>query len=141
MKLEASDSPAGLTEAEQIDAMVALAEGWKGPTLARLRDCIRRADPGILEEVKWRKPSRPMGVPVWSCNGIVCVADILKSAVRLTFPKGAALDDPCGIFNTRLDSRSVRAVDFREEDEVREAALAALVREAVRLNASGARRR
>jgi hypothetical protein len=94
MKLEAGDSPAGLTEPEQIDAMVALAEGWKGPTLARLRDCIRRADPGILEEVKWRKPSRPMGVPVWSRNGIVCVADILKSAVRLTFPKGAALDGP-----------------------------------------------
>ncbi len=136
MKLETGDSQAALTEAEQIDAIVAQAEGWKGLALTRLRDCIRRADPGIQEEVKWRKPSRPMGVPVWSRDGIVCVADVLKSAVRLTFPKGAAVDDPSGIFNTRLDSRTVRAVDFREGDEVNEAALAALVRDAVRLNTS-----
>lgn len=141
MEHETGDSRAGLTAAEQIDAMVAQAEGWKGPALARLRDCIRRADPGIQEEVKWRKPSRPMGVPVWSRDGIVCVADILKSAIRLTFAKGAALDDPSGIFNTRLDSRTVRAVDFREADEVNEAALAALVREAVRLNVSSGKRR
>ncbi len=141
MKHESGDSQAALTAAEQIDAMVAQAEGWKSPTLARLRDCIRRADPGIQEDVKWRKPSRPMGVPVWSRDGIVCVADILKSAVRLTFPKGAAVDDPSGIFNTRLDSRTVRAVDFRDDDEVNEAALAALVRDAVRLNASSRGRR
>ncbi|MHB1522705.1 MAG: DUF1801 domain-containing protein [Candidatus Dormibacteria bacterium] len=140
MKLETGDSQAALTEAEQIDAIVAQAEGRKGPALTRLRDCIRRADPGIQEEVKWRKPSRPMGVPVWSRDGIVCVADVLKSAVRLTFPKGAAVDDPSGIFNTRLDSRTVRAVDFREGDEVNEAALAALVRDAVRLNTSSRRR-
>ena len=129
-----------LTESEQIDAIVAQAEGWKGPTLARLRSCILRADPGIREEVKWRKPSRPMGVPVWSYQGIVCVADILKGAVRLTFPKGAAVDDPSGVFNTRMDSLTVRAVDFREDDEVHEAALAALVREAARLNASSRRK-
>jgi hypothetical protein len=141
MNRQAGDLQGVLTEAEQIDAMVARAEGWKGKTLARLRGCIRLADPGIQEEVKWRKPSRPMGVPVWSRGGIVCVADILKSAVRLTFPKGAGLDDPSHIFNTRLDSRSVRAVDFRENDEINEAALAALVREAVMLNAAGRKER
>ncbi len=140
MKEAAGNLHEDLTEAEQIDAIVAQAEGWKSPTLARLRSCIRRADPGIQEEVKWRKPSRPMGVPVWSHQGIVCVADILKGAVRLTFPKGAAVDDPSGIFNTRLDSRTVRAVDFRQDDEVNEAALADLVREAARLNASSRRK-
>jgi hypothetical protein len=141
MNREAAGSQGDLTESEQIDAIVAQAGGWKGPTLALLRDCIRLADPGIQEEVKWRKPSRPTGVPVWSRDGIVCVADVLKSAVRLTFPKGAWLEDPGGIFNTRMDSRTVRAVDFREGDEVNEPALAALVREAVTLNAQSRKKR
>jgi len=102
------------------------------------RDCvlINQAAPAVVEEVKWKKPSRPEGVPVWSCGGIVCVADTLKTAVRLTFPRGAQLDDPKQLFNTRLESKTVRAIDFREGEEVDESTLTALVAEAVLLNTS-----
>jgi hypothetical protein len=97
---------------------------------------IKNADPGVVEEVKWKKPSRPSGVPVWSQDGILCVADTLKNAVRLTFPKGAQMKDPKKLFNTRLDSKTVRAIDFHEGDIVNEAALKALVLDAVRVNVS-----
>jgi hypothetical protein len=83
-----------------------------------------KPDPGVLEEVKWKKPSRPEGVPVWSQNGILCVCDTLKNSVRLTFPKGAQINDPKELFNARLDSKTVRAVDFFEGVTVDEAALA-----------------
>ncbi len=119
---------------EQIDAIVAKSGDWRGEKLAQLRAVINRAAPGIVEEVKWKKPSRPEGVPVWSHGGILCVADTLKNAVRLTFPKGARIDDPTGLFNTRLDSKTVRAVDFREGETVDEPALQSLIREAIRLN-------
>jgi hypothetical protein len=95
----------------------------------------------MVEEVKWKKPSKPSGVPVWSHDGILCVADTLKNAVRLTFPKGAKIRDPKKLFNTRLDSKTVRAIDFREGDTVDEAALKALILEAVRLNRPKARER
>lgn len=95
----------------------------------------------MVEEVKWKKPSRPEGVPVWSHGGILCVADTLKNAVRLTFPKGAQLQDPKRLFNARLDSNSVRAIDFREGDAIDEAALRALILEAGELNASKGRER
>ena len=98
-----------------------------------------QSDGGMVEEVKWKKPSNPMGVPVWSHDGIVCIGEALKNAVRLTFPKGASLEDPKRLFNTRLDSNSVRAIDFRENDAVDEAALRALILEAVRVNTSKAR--
>jgi hypothetical protein len=120
----------------QIDAIIEKAGDWRGATLARLRALINQAAPAVVEEVKWKKPSRPEGVPVWSCGGIVCVADTLKSAVRLTFPKGAQLDDPKQLFNTRLESKTVRAIDFREGEEIDESTLAALVAEAVALNTS-----
>ena len=122
--------------AEQIDAIIEMPGDWRGEMLARLRDLIRKADPGVVEEVKWKKPSKPEGVPVWSRGGMLCVADTLKSAVRLTFPKGAQMKDPEGIFNTRLDSKAVRAVDFHEGDAIDEAALKALILEAARLNKS-----
>jgi hypothetical protein len=89
--------------------------------------------------VKWKKPSNPMGVPVWSHNGIICVGDTLKNAVRLTFPKGATMKDPKKLFNTRLDSSTVRAIDFHEGDNVDEAALKALILEAVKQNTSKVR--
>ena len=117
-----------------IDAMVKDARGWQGETLAALRKCIRAADPAITEEVKWRKPSNPDGVPVWSHDGIVCVGNLLKNAVRLTFPRGAKIPDPRNVFNTRRDSRTVRALDVHEGDVVEMAALRAIVRTAVRLN-------
>jgi hypothetical protein len=88
----------------------------------------------MAEDVKWKKPSRPEGVPVWSSGGIVCIGEMLKSAVRLTFPKGAQLKDPKQLFNARLDSKTVRAIDFRQGERVPEAALRALVLAGVRLN-------
>jgi hypothetical protein len=97
---------------------------------------IRKAHPAVVEEVKWKKPSNPMGVPVWSHDGIICIADTLKNAVRLTFPKGAQMKDPKKLFNTRLESNTVRAIDFREGDTVDEAALRELILDAVRVNIS-----
>src|SRR5204863_305339 len=92
--------------ADHVPTLPAMA-GWRGERLSQLRALIRGADPGVIEEVKWKKPSRPEGVPVWSHDGIVCIGEALKNAVRLTFPKGAQLRDPKGLFNTRLDSKTV----------------------------------
>ena len=97
---------------------------------------IKKADPAVVEEVKWKKPSKPEGVAVWSHDGILCVADILKNAVRLTFPKGAQIKDPKKIFNTRLDSKTVRAIDFYEEDAIDATALKRLILDAVKVNTS-----
>jgi hypothetical protein len=95
----------------------------------------------VVEEVKWKKPSNPMGVPVWSHDGIVCVGDVLKNAVRLTFPKGGLMKDPKKLFNARMESKTVRAIDSCEGDSVDEATLEALVLEGVRLNTSRRRER
>ncbi|MGW5240095.1 DUF1801 domain-containing protein [Monashia sp. NPDC004114] len=121
--------------AEEVDAIISKADDWRGELLSRVREVVLAADPAINEDVKWRKPSRPEGVPVWSADGIVCIGEMLKNAVRLTFPKGAQLKDPKQLFNARLDSKSVRAIDFREGERLPVAAVKALVREAVRLNA------
>lgn len=125
-----------LSASRQIDAIVKKTTGWRGETLGRLRSLIRDADPGLIEEVKWKKPSRPEGVAVWSHDGIVCIGETLKNAVRLTFPKGAQLKDPKGLFNTRLDSKSVRAIDFHEGDAINASALKALIVQGARLNRS-----
>jgi hypothetical protein len=117
-----------------IDAIISRSGDWRSETLSRLRGIVLNAGPAVVEEVKWRKPSRPEGVPVWSLGGIICIGEMLKKAVRLTFPKGAQLKDPQKLFNARLDSSSVRAIDFGEEEEVPEAALRALIIEAVALN-------
>jgi len=119
---------------EEIDAIIRESDDWRGEALSRLRGIVLGAGPAVVEEVKWKKPSRPEGVPVWSLDGIVCIGEMLKSAVRLTFPKGAKMKDPKKLFNARLNSGSVRAIDFREGEKVPEAALSALVREAVGLN-------
>src|ERR1700694_3475226 len=103
---------------QQIDDIVRRTAGWRRERLSQLRALIRGADPGVIEAVKWKKPSRPEGVPVWSHGGIVCVREALKNAVRLTFPKGAQLRHPKGLFNTRLDSKTVRAIDFHEGDAI-----------------------
>jgi hypothetical protein len=118
----------------QIDAIVRKTTGWRGERLGQLRALIRGADPRVIEEVKWKKPSRPEGVPVWSHDGIVCIGEALKNAVRLTFPKGAQLKDPKGLFNTRLDSKTVRAIDFHEGDTINASALKALIVRGARLN-------
>ncbi len=120
---------------QEVDAIIKNASDWRGEMLSRLRGIVLSADPGLVEEVKWKKPSRPEGVPVWSVGGIVCIGEMLKNAVRLTFPKGAQLIDPHTLFNARMTSGSVRAIDFAEGAPVPEAALKALVLEAVGLNA------
>jgi hypothetical protein len=120
---------------QEIDAIISNSVDWRGETLSRLRGIVLAAGPPVVEEVKWKKPSRPEGVPVWSLDGIVCIGEMLKNAVRLTFPKGAQLTDPKKLFNARLNSNSVRAIDFREGEDVPETALRALILEAVRLNA------
>jgi hypothetical protein len=124
--------------AQQINAIIKKYDDWRGEMLSRLRALIKQADPALVEEVKWKKPSRPEGVPVWSHDGILCFCDTLKNAVRLTFPKGAQMKDPQKLFNTRLDSKTVRAIDFHEGDTINEAALKALILEAVGLNKSKA---
>lgn len=126
--------PKDKSASQQIDDIVKKLGDWRGEKLSQLRAIIRGADPAAVEEVKWKKPSKPEGVPVWSHGKIVCVGDVLKSAVRLTFPKGARLNDAKKLFNARLDSNTVRAIDFHKDDSVDEAALMALVLEAVELN-------
>lgn len=118
-----------------IDAKIAKLGDWRGETLARLRRLIREADPGIVEEVKWRKPSNPLGVPVWSHDGIVCTGEIYKDKVKLTFARGASLKDPRHLFNSSLDGNARRAIDLREGERIDEKAFKALIRAAVAANA------
>ncbi len=136
MKANQNPSPNGPSPSEQIDIIISKSDDWRGKKLSQLRAIIKQADPGVVEEVKWKKPSNPLGVPVWSHEGILCMADTLKNAVRLTFPKGAQMNDPKKLFNTRLDSNTVRAIDFHEGDTVDVAALEALILEAMELNTS-----
>ncbi len=133
-KAKMSASTTVSSSSREIDAKIKAVGGWRGKTLADLRALIKRADPQIVEDVKWKKPSNPSGVPVWSHDGIVCIGEPLKNAVRLTFPKGALLEDSKRLFNARLVGDSVRAIDFHEGDPVDESALKALILGAVRIN-------
>ena len=124
-----------------IDAMLAGLGDWRGSALSRLRDLIRQADPDVVEELKWRKPTNPEGVPVWSDHGMICTGEVYKDHVKLTFANGASLDDPHGLFNASLGGSLRRAIDVREGDDIDEAAFTALVRAAVARNeASGSRK-
>jgi hypothetical protein len=125
---------------DAIDEKIRSLGEWRGAVLARLRRLIREADPDVIETVKWRKPSNPAGVPVWEHGGIICTGEIYKDKVKLTFARGAALDDPSRLFNASLDGGTRRAIDVREGDDLDEAAFKALVRDAVALNASKAPR-
>jgi hypothetical protein len=120
-----------------IDARIAALGDWRGETLARVRRLIKEADPEVVEEVKWRKPSNAMsGVPVWEHDGIICTGETYKDKVKLTFAKGAALEDPSSLFNASLEGNVRRAIDFREGGTIDEKALKALVRAAVASNAA-----
>jgi hypothetical protein len=141
MKASTNPSMEEKSPSEQIDAIIKEPGDWRGVKLSQLRALIKEADPAVVEEVKWKKPSKPSGVPVWSHDGIICMADTLKNAVRLTFPKGAQMKDPEKLFNTRLDSNTVRAIDFHEGDTPDEVALKALILEAVEQNTSKVRKR
>jgi hypothetical protein len=131
-----SESPARL-----IDARIKAMGDWRGETLARMRALIKAADPDIVEEVKWRKPSNPNGVPVWEHDGIVCTGETYKAAVKLTFANGAALLDPDGVFNASLDGNQRRAIDIHEGETIDEKAFKALVRAAVAHNVEKAKKK
>jgi hypothetical protein len=112
------------------------ATDWRNKTLERVRRLIKQADPDAVEEIKWRKPSNPAGVPVWSHDGMICTGETYKSVVKLTFANGAALEDPSGLFNSSLEGNVRRAIDIREGETIDEAAFKALIRSAVALNKS-----
>ena len=113
---------------------------WRGRALARMRKLIREADPDVVEEVKWRKPSNPSGVPVWSHAGIICTGETYKDKIKLTFAKGASLPHPAKLFNSSLDGGTRRAIDIREGEEPEADAFKALVRAAVAVNLASAKR-
>lgn len=127
------DAPAG---SALVDARIAAIDDWRGETLARIRDLIRRADPDVAEDVKWRKPSNPLGVAVWSHAGLICTGETYRDKVKITFARGASLDDPAGLFNASLDGNARRAIDLREGDALDAPTFQALVRAAVALNSS-----
>lgn len=122
------------TASELIDQKIASFPDWRGALLAELRALIRDAVPDVVEEVKWRKPSNPSGVPIWEKNGIICTGETYKDKVKLTFAKGAAIDDPQGLFNSSLDGNVRRAIDFPEDAKIDEVGLKALFRAAAALN-------
>jgi len=124
-----------------IDAKIGKLGDWRGETLAHIRRLIREADPEVVEEVKWRKPSNMLGVPVWEHDGIICTGETYKDKVKLTFAKGASLDDPSGLFNSSLEGNVRRAIDIGEGERIDDDALKALIRAAVALNVSTARSR
>jgi hypothetical protein len=118
---------------ELIDERISELGDWRGKTLSKVRGIIREADPDVIEEWKWAKATSP-GTPVWSNNGGICTGETYKNVVKLTFFKGASLNDPSGLFNSSLEGKVRRAIDIREDDEINEDALKDLVREAVALN-------
>ena len=133
-KSERDEAQSGASPSRMIDARIKELGDWRGEMLARIRALIKQADPDVVEEWKWR------GVPVWEHDGIICTGETYKAVVKLTFAKGAALDDPAGLFNSSLEGNTRRAIDFREGDKINEKALKALIRAAVELNVLGARR-
>ncbi|AOK61044.1 DUF1801 domain-containing protein [Burkholderia ubonensis] len=134
MKKSESQQANGQSPSQRIDARIEELGDWRGEMLGRLRALVKEADPDVVEEWKWR------GVPVWSDAGILCTGETYKSVVKMTFAKGAALPDPAGLFNASLEGSTRRAIDFREGETINERALKTLVRDAVALNRSKARR-
>jgi hypothetical protein len=129
-----------VSDSQLIDEKLRSLGDWRGAMLARLRRLIREADPDVVETVKWRKPSNPAGVPVWEHDGMICTGEIYRDKVKLTFARGASIEDPKQLFNASLDGGTRRAIDFREGEDVDEAAFKALVRQAVVVNAARAPR-
>src|SRR2546425_9120984 len=134
--MKKSGSTEGQSASELIDQRIAELEDWRGETLSRMRKLIQEADPDVVEEWKWAKATNP-GTPVWSHDGIICTGESYKSIVKLTFFKGASLNDPAKLFNSSLEGNARRAIDIREGEEVDAGAFQALIRAAVVLNTSG----
>jgi hypothetical protein len=129
------DEAAEASASQHIDARIEALNDWRGKMLARIRKLIKQADPDVVEEVKWRKPSNPAGVPVWSHGGMICTGETYKDKVKVTFANGASLEDPAGLFNAGLEGNARRAIDFHEGDKIDATAFKALIRAAVSLNA------
>jgi hypothetical protein len=134
-KSASKEEKGGDAPSQLIDARIKELGDWRGETLARVRLLIKQADPAVVEEWKWR------GVPVWSHAGIICTGETYKNVVKMTFAKGASLEDPSGLFNSSLEGNTRRAIDFHEGDKIDEKALQALIRAAVAMNTSSAARR
>jgi len=134
-----SDADGGSAVSERIDRTIAELGDWRGESLGRMRKLIRDADPHVIEELKWVKPSNPAGVPTWSHDGIICTGEVYKSAVKLTFANGASLEDPAGLFNSSLGGGTRRAIDIHEGRQVDARAFKALVRAAVAFNTAHAK--
>jgi hypothetical protein len=134
--MKKSGASQGQSASELISMRIAELGDWRGETLSRMRKLIKKADPDVVEECKWVKPTKP-GIPVWSHGGIICTGESYKNVVKLTFAKGASLKDPARLFNSSLDANVRRAIDIHEGEEVEESAFTALVRQAVALNSSG----
>jgi hypothetical protein len=130
MPMKKSGSDKGQPASQLIDQRIKELDDWRGKTLARLRTLIKQADPDVVEEWKW-------GIPVWSHDGLICTGEVYKKAVKTTFAKGASLKDPKKLFNSSLEGNTRRAIDFKEGEQIDEDALKALIRAAVKLNASG----
>ncbi len=131
-----SDDATPERPAEIIDAIIDELDDWRGERLSELRDLIRQAEPDVVEEIKWQKASNPLGVPVWSRDGIICTGETYKDKVKVTFAKGASVEDPAGLFNASLDAKVRRVIDLGEGDRIDAEGFKALVRAAVELNAS-----
>jgi len=138
--MKESSSPEGQSASELIDKRIAELGDWRGETLSRMRKLIQEADPEVVEEWKWVKPTNP-GTPTWSHGGIICTGESYKSVVKLTFAKGASLEDPAKVFNSSLEGNTRRAIDIHEGEEVDADAFKTLVRAAVALNTSGEKAR
>ena len=131
-----NDAQCGESRSRVVDRGIAKLKDWRGDMLAQLRELVHEADPEVIEEVKWRKPSNPAGVPVWSHDGIICTGETYKDKVKITFAKGASIADPKSLFNASLEGNTRRAIDLYEGDKIDEKALKALIRAAVALNTS-----
>jgi hypothetical protein len=138
--MKKSSSTEGQSASELIDKRIAELGDWRGETMSRVRKLIKEADPDVVEELKWSKPTNP-GVPTWSHDGIICTGESYKSVVKLTFAKGASLKDPGELFNSSLGGNTRRAIDIHEGERVDAGAFKALIRAAVALNASGGKAR
>jgi hypothetical protein len=136
MKAKSTGKKKKASKAKRVSAPSSASGDWRVQRLAQMRALIKQADPEITEEVKWRKPSNPAGVPVWERHGMICTGEKYKDYVKLTFANGAALDDPSGLFNASLEGNQRRAIDIREGDKIDETAFKALIRAAVALNLS-----
>ena len=134
--MKKSDASQGQSPSRLISKRIAELRDWRGKTLSRIRTLIKEADPDVVEEVKWVKPTNP-GTPTWSHDGIICTGETYTSIVKLTFAKGASLKDPARLFNSSLDGNVRRAIDIHEGEEVDESAFKALIRQAVGVNSSG----